>query len=55
MMYRAKVTNILSEIKEHPEWKKYNLVKDKYDTWIEVPDEKQADYLEAQNTQVWNP
>ena len=49
MKYRAKVTAIQAWVENHYNTNKYNLVKDAYDTYIEVDNEDEAEKLETLN------
>lgn len=47
MVYRAKITKCYSKVESLLNLRKYNLVRDAKDTYIEVPDETLAELIEA--------
>lgn len=49
MYYRAKVTNIVEFVVQANGTKDYHLVTDRKDTYIEVPNEDFADFIEEVN------
>lgn len=49
MVYRARCTSIVSLVESLFNINKFNLVKDKNDTYIEVPDEDLAELIEDAN------
>lgn len=54
MVYRARITKILSAIEERYNFNKFNVVQDKYDYYIEVKDPDEADLIEEMNTAMFN-
>lgn len=51
MKYRAKITQIQSWVENHYNTINHNLVRDVKDTYIEVDNEEEAEYLECMNAQ----
>lgn len=49
MVYRAKITNVLSWVENHYNMNAYTMVRDVKDTYIEVKDEDEAELLESIN------
>lgn len=49
MMYRAKITRIFSFVESHYNLKKYTIVRDPKDTYLEVNSEDEAELLEKLN------
>lgn len=50
MMYRAKITKIINRVEGLYNTERYHLVRDSRDTYIEVPSEDEAYFLEAMNS-----
>ncbi len=49
MVYRAKITRILSTIESYYNLKKHSIVRDEKDAYIEVDTEEEADLIERLN------
>ena len=49
MMYRAKITRILSFVESHYNLEKYSIVRDSKDVYLEVKSEDEAELLEKLN------
>lgn len=54
MVYRAKITNIVSWVERHYNTNIYHIVKDSKDKYIEVKDIAEADFIEMMNTTAEN-